>query len=158
MDINTPIVDAYGRQVFNFGGQNAFETHEYRGYFVSLEWFVGRRSTEPMMILRDAKAGNNAGAFGICLSSIGKYADPDTSSGAAPGALAECWKHLDCLGKPALAIEASLLLDVILHFATKLILMPPTPRAVVREARPDEIIDVELTDETTGRVTNQVSL
>jgi hypothetical protein len=43
-----------------------------------------------MMVIQDAKAGHNAGAFGICLSSIGAYVDPDTPSNAAPGAFQRC--------------------------------------------------------------------
>lgn len=158
MDINSVIVDSRGRQVFTFGGPEAYATHDYRGYFVSLEWFIGRRSTEPMMVLRDAKQGLNAGAFGICLSSIGAYADPDTPSNAAPGALARCRQQLDCLGKADLPIEANKLLDVILHFAPALILMPPAPRDVVRAAQPKSLLDVTITHEETGKTHSEVSI
>lgn len=158
MDINTPIVDAHGRQVFTFGGPNAYATYIYKGYLVSMEWFVGLRSTEPMMVIRNAKQGHEHGAVGICLSSIGKYADPDTGSNAARGAIKACYEHLDCLGAANLPIEANRLLDVILQYAPALILMPPTPRDVVREAMPDPIIDVTITHEDSGKTHSEVSL
>ena len=158
MDINPNVVDAHGRSVFTFGGTDCHAQHTYRGYFVSLEWFVGRRSTEPMMVIQDAKAGHNAGAFGICLSSIGAYVDPDTPSNAAPGALKRCMEQLDTLGKASIPMEANLLLDVIQRFASELILMPPTPRDVVRAAQPKALLDVTITHEDSGKTHSELSI
>lgn len=156
MNINSPILNAYGRQVFTAGGPDAHSTHEWGGYWVSLEWFVGRRSTEPMMVIRSAK--HDAGMLGICLSSIGKYADPDTPSNAAPGAVNECMTHLDMLGKNTSYMEACALLNVILHFASALIAMPPTPRDVRLAAKGASILDVEITHEETGKLHSEASI
>lgn len=159
MHLNSPIVDVTGRQIFTAGGSDAYSiTDNYRGYWVSLEWFVGARSTEPVMMIQDAKHGHDAGMIGVCLSSIGAYADPDTPSNAAPGSIFRCAEHLPCLGKDKNAREARLLLDVILHFASALIAMPPTPRQVVLEAKGQALMDVEITHESTGKTHSEVSI
>jgi len=158
MDLNTPLVDRKGRTVFSYGGPNCYAEHNYRGYSVVMDWFVGARSTEPMMIIRDEKAGEDHGALGICLSSIGAYVDPDTPSNAAPGAFFRCVDQLDCLGKMRIPMEANLLLDVIQRYASDLILMPPTPRQVVRDAQPKAILDVTITDEATGKTHSELSI
>ena len=51
MNINPQIVDAQGREQFHVGGETAFKTTRSRGYCVSLEWFIGNKSTEPMMCI-----------------------------------------------------------------------------------------------------------
>ncbi len=158
MDLNTRIVNAHGRQVFNYGGALCYAEHTYRGYDVVLDWFVGARSTEPCMFIRDEKAGHDHGTLGVCLSSIGAYVDPDTPSNAAPGAFFRCVEQLDCLGKARIPMEANLLLDVIQRYASELILMPPTPRDVVRDAQPAPIIDVHITHEDSGKTHSQVSI
>lgn len=143
MNINRTFLAPDGHtEVYTFGGQNALATYTYKGYVVSLEWFVGNKSTEPMMILQCERClSTELGALGICLSSIGKYADP--SGGAAPTAIAECKEALSILGRAKLDIEAHTLLDVILQFTPALILMPPTPYDVrVAEAAPP-ILDVQ---------------
>jgi len=158
MDLNKTRLNIIGREVYTFAGEDAYETHIYRGYLVSLEWFTGARSTEPIMMIRDAKQGHDHGALGICLSSIGKYVDPDTPSNAAPGAFFACVEALPTLGKAQIPLEAKLLLDVIQHFASALILMPPTPRDVVRAAQPVPILDVQITHEETGKTHSEVSI
>lgn len=143
MNINRTFLAADGHtEIYTFGGVNALATYQYRGYVVSLEWFVGNKSSEPMMVIQCARClGTELGAFGICLSSIGKYAD--ASGNAAPGALAACFEALSVLGRAKLTVEAHLLLDVILNFTEALVVMPPTPREVrLTEAAPP-ILDVK---------------
>ena len=141
MNLNNNLVDPKGREIFSFGGQTAHKTTTFRGYLVSLEWFVGKRSTEPMMVIQSARAGIDAGAFGICLSSIGAYADP--SGGPAAGALEICKGELANLGRAPLDFEARALLDVILQFAPDLILMPPAPMDVRRQESAGPMLEVE---------------
>lgn len=150
MDINPALCDTSGRELYQFGGKHATSTHTFRGYHVSLEHFIGRRSSEPMMAI-----WANDGAFGICLSSIGKYADP--SGGPAKGALEACMEALDALGKAPIALEAKTLLDVILHFTPALIAMPPAPMEA-RQADKTSLLDVELTDERTGQTVQEASI
>jgi hypothetical protein len=156
MNINQTILDATGREIYTFGGIHAYETHTYKGYLVTLEWFIGRRSTEPMMCIQSASQGIDAGMLGICLSSIGKYADP--SGRPADTALQACREALPMLGKANLELEVHTLLDVVLHFTPALIRMPPAPMAIRKAEAGKPLLDVELTDERTGKTINEVTL
>ena len=156
MQLNNNLVGATGKEIFGFGGETAWRVVIYRGYIASLEWLVGARSTEPILCIQDAKRGHDAGVFGICLSSIGKYADQ--SGYASPGALVACWQALPILGKAPLEIEARKVLDVILHFASDLIKMPVAPMAVRKTELGKAMLEVELTDENTGKVQEEVSI
>jgi hypothetical protein len=141
MNINQTIVDPQGREIFTFGGPDSFGHTEYRGYLVVFDWFIGRRTTEPMMVIQVARAGYGAGALGICLSSIGAYADP--SGGPAAGALDRCKGELASLGRARLDMEARMLLDVILHFTPALIAMPPAPMSVRVAESSGPLLEVE---------------
>lgn len=156
MNLNHNLLGPTGAELFAFGGDTAWRTTTYRGYIVSLEWFVGAKSTEPILMLQAARAGHDAGAMGICLSSIGKYADQ--SGYAAPGALAACKEALATLGKAPIDLEAKALLDVILHFASELIKMPVAPLAVRKTELGKAMLEVELRDENTGKVQEEVSI
>lgn len=156
MNLNTLIVDDAGRDIYQFGGNQAWKTTAFRGYIVILEWFVGRQSTEPMLVVQACSQAGDAGAFGICLSSIGAYADP--SGGPAPGALQLCRDALPMLGKNVLDMEARALLDVVLRFAPDLINMPPAPLAMRREKPNRPLIEVELRDESSGKTQHEVAL
>ena len=156
MNLNQNLLGPTGAELFAFGGDTAWRTTTYRGYTVSLEWFVGAKSTEPIMILQAARAGHDAGAFGICLSSIGKYADQ--SGYASPGALEACKAALPTLGKSLIDIEAKALLDVILHFTSELIKMPVAPVAVRKAELGTAMLEVELTNEFTGKTEREVSI
>lgn len=83
MNINTPLLDSMGRDLYSIGGHTAYKTATYKGYCVSLEWFVGNRTTEPMLCIWPVAGGRDAGVWGICLSSAGKFADPDGRPTAA---------------------------------------------------------------------------
>ena len=156
MNLNNNLVSPGGKELFGFGGGTSWRTTLFRGYMVSLEWLVGAKSTEPIMIVQDAKRGHDAGAFGICLSSIGKYADQ--SGGASPGALQACREALATLGKPQLEIEAKALLDLVLHFTSDLIKMPVAPMAVRKTEIGTAMLEVELKNEFTGKTEREVSI
>lgn len=70
-------------------GADAHVRFETGDYIVSLEWLNEGRSSEPVMLIWTSGGGVDAGVFGICLSSIGKYADP--SGKPTPQAFLECW-------------------------------------------------------------------
>lgn len=156
MNINSLVQDSLGREIFSFGGQRtSWRTETYRGYYCSLEWFIGSKTTEPMLCIQNANTPNG-GMLGICLSSIGKYADE--SGGASANALKYCRAALETLGKADLVIETKTLLDVILHFASDLIKMPPAPLAVRKEEVRAALIEVELKDESSGKVQREISI
>lgn len=156
MNINQTILASDGHtEIYTFGGENAHHTTTYKGYFVSLEWFTGNRSTEPMLVIQRETRSVSDGAFGICLSSIGAYADP--SGGPADGSLVLCWEALPVLGHDPSAAEAHRLLDVVLHFTPALIAMPPTPRSVLLDEHGGPLLEVTTKDEN-GRVLAEVTL
>lgn len=133
MDINGTILDMEGRETYYVGGTNAWKTATYRGYNVSLEWFAGRRSTEPMLAIWPDSAGRDAGVWGICLSSAGKYLTTDGS--ATPECHAEAAQVLaQVFDRVPLGIEVRALVDVVVRWLPDVILMPPTPRAVRLDA------------------------
>lgn len=154
MDINKTLASPNGGEIFLFGGENSMFTTTYKGYFVSLEWFVGRRSSEPMMVIQSDRRDANAGALGICLSSIGAWADP--SGGPSEGAEQRARDALETLGRANLGVEAHNLLDVVLQFAPHLIAMPPTPRKVQLDAKGMPIWDI--TRKENGKVVQEVTL
>lgn len=158
MNLNGNILDTTGREIYSFGGPNCYMATKARGYIVILEWLVGAQSTEPMMVLQAERRGPNAGAFAICLSSIGAYADP--SGGAAPGAMTRCMEALDGLGRNVNSLEANTLLDVILRFVPDLINMPPAPKVVrnLELAPGRQVMDVQVKHEASGRVLNETVL
>lgn len=155
MNINPNVVDTAGRELYSFGGREAYATFTEGDYIVSLEWFSGQRSSEPMMAIWNARGGLDAGVLGICLSSIGKYADP--SGGPAPTAMLAVAEALPVLGRAMLTIEVNRLLDVILKRTPDLIAMPPTPREVRLADAGDAMWDIERTD-AEGKTIAEVTL
>lgn len=141
-----------------FGGQSAYKTGFLKGYFYSLEWLITGRECEPMLILQGQTRGISDGALGIALSSIGAYADPDTTSSAAPGALERCRAQLDVLGRARLDVEAKLLLDVILQLTPQLILMPVAPNQVRRDETSRRGAVMDVTRSENGRTMSEVAL
>lgn len=133
MNLNSGILDANGREAYYVGGTNSHAQHTHKGYCVSMEWFVGARSQEPMMVIWPIAAGRNCGAWGICLSSAGKLAQPDGRP--TPECFTEAAEVIrDTFDRIPLAIEVNTLVDVVMRFIGDLILMPPTPRDVASDA------------------------
>ena len=136
------LVSAAGRPMFGVGGDSAYSTHDYKGYVVSLEW--DEVDGEPLMLMWSTNSGRESGVFGICLSSAGKYADPNgqpTNEG-----LAECIRALPLLGRDQLPVELNNLMDVVMRFMPDLLRMPPAPRALRIKARGKPVLDVTQRD------------
>jgi hypothetical protein len=147
------VVSAANRPMFSVGGASSYATHVFKGYVVSLEW--DDTDGEPVMLIWPALSWKDSGVFGICLSSAGKYADPNgqpTKEG-----LYECGMALSLLGKAALPIELNVLVDVVMRFLPDLILMPPAPRALRRAAKGRAYMDITQQDHR-GRVISEVSI
>lgn len=157
MNINTPLLDSMGRDLYSIGGHTAYKTATYKGYCVSLEWFVGNRTTEPILFIWPVAGGRDAGVWGICLSSAGKFADPDGRPTAE--AFEEARETLvECFDRAPLAAEVHTLVDVMMHFIPDLILMPPAPLDVRKAESGPSLLEVELTDEATGHTIDEASI
>ncbi len=145
MNVDALILSPTGRPVYKVG-DNAHAQFREGQYAVSIEWYSEGRTCEPVMAIWPHHAGRDAGVFGICLSSIGKYADP--SGNPTKEAFIECWNALPTLGMAQLDMEVYRLLDVILRHTPDLIRCPPAPRAV-RQAEKGEAM-LEVTQVTNG--------
>lgn len=155
MDLNPRIVDVAGREMYTVGGDSSAFTAAYKGYCVSLEWFVGARSTEPMLAIWPAVNERESGVWGICLSSAGKFATPEGTP--TPGAFVEAAEVLrEVFDRPALKVEVAGLVDVLMRYIPDLILMPPTPRQIVLDSRGKPIWEV--TRQENGKTVQEVSI
>lgn len=154
MNLNqATVLNATGQAMFGVGGEASYSTHQYKGYVVSMEW--DDSDGEPLMLMWPALNGRGDGVFGICLSSAGKYADPNgrpTNEG-----LFECGRALKVLGRALLPIELNNLVDVVMRFLPDLLRMPPAPRAVRLAAKGHAIMDITQQDQY-GRVISEVSM
>ena len=144
MNPNALILSPTGRPVVKIG-DNSFAQFSVGDYNVSLEWLVDGRECEPVMAIWSKHGGRNAGCFAICLSSIGKYADP--SGNPTPRAFIECWNALPTLGRARIDMEVFRLLDVILRHTPDLIRMPPAPIAVRRAEVGEAMLEMTVKDE-----------
>jgi hypothetical protein len=149
------VVGASGRALFGVGGENAWRTHEFKGYRVSLEW--DENDGEPMLLIWSATnfLEREVGVFGIGLSSAGKYASPDGKPTEA--CFVECAAALPTLGKAMLPIELHPLVDVVMRFIPDLILMPPAPRALRLAAKGEALMDITQVDNH-GKTISEASI
>lgn len=160
MDLNPRIVDDLGRERYTFGGPSAEATGVHRGWCWSREWFIGARSTEPILAIWPMGIGlqpDASGVWGICLSSAGKYL---TEQG---GPTAECRSMAiralrTMFDRPALDVDVRNLMDVVVRHLPDVILMPPAPLELRQEAAGQPLLEVELKDENTGKVQREVSI
>ena len=120
------ILSPTGRQLFKVGDV-AHALFSRGDYSVSIEWHNDGRECEPVMCIW-SPTSHDGGVFAICLSSIGKYADP--SGNPTPKAFAEAWRALPVLGRAQIDQEVYRLLDVILRHTPDLIRCPPQPPAM----------------------------
>lgn len=156
MDLNPKIIDNLGRELYTFGGESAYATGTYRGWCWSLEWFIGQRSTEPMLAIWPLLSERETcGAWGICLSSAGKFLTPE---GYLTPATREEAKTVmrEQFGRPALGVELDSLCDVILHKLPEVILMPPAPRQQRLDAKRAPLLEIERHEN--GRKVAEVTL
>ena len=149
MDINASIIDHRGREVFSIGGLASWKQTTYKGYCVSLEWFQGARSYEPMLAIWPLISERESGVWGICLSSVGKFCEFDGNGKptGAPTAEAKIEAAIvlsQVFDRPALDAEVSTLLDVLMRFIPDLIVdVPPAPREVLLGSGRQALFDVE---------------
>ena len=139
--------------MFAVGGNTAFKAFEHRGYHVSLEW--DETDGEPIMLIWSERGGREAGVFGICLSSAGKYAEPDgrpTMEG-----IIECGKALEVLGQGVTKMEMKALVDVVMRHIPDLLMMPPAPKNLRAHMRRAALMDVEQRDQD-GKTLSHVEL
>lgn len=154
MNLNqSAILNATGQAMFGVGGKNAHASHEFKGYVVSMEW--DESDGEPLMLIWSASAGRHAGVFGICLSSVGKYAKPNGTP--EDEGIMECAKALPLLGRDLRPGELNTLMDVVMQFLPDLIRMPPAPRMLRRKAQGEAYMDIAMQDRN-GRTVSEVSL
>lgn len=135
------ILSPTGSRLFKVGdvAHAQFSSTDYQ---VSIEWFNEGRECEPVMCIW-SPTSRDGGVFAICLSSIGKYADP--SGGPTPQAFIECYRALPTLGRAQLDHEVYRLIDVVLRHTPDLIRCPPQPPAM-RQAEAGEAL-IELTQQ-----------
>lgn len=153
MNRDNLILSPTGRQMFRMGGATAKRVFTRGDYCVSLEWLSEGRECEPIMVIWSAHGGRNAGAFAICLSSIGKYADP--SGKPTREAFIECWNALPTLGRNQIDIEVFKLVDVILRHTPDLINMPPAPVSIRRAEAVQPLLEITQKD-SNGKTHSEV--
>lgn len=139
----TPILSPTGRPVFKVG-DIAHQQFRSGDYDVSIEWLTEGRECEPVMAIW-SPTSHSGGVFGICLSSIGKYADP--SGGPTRQAFLECWRALPTLGRAQIDLEVHKLLDVILRHTPDLIRCPPQPPSARRAEAGEALMEITRQDE-----------
>lgn len=138
------VVGPSGRALFAVGGENAWCTHQFKGYCVSLEW--DENDGEPMLLIWPDTTflEREVAVFGICLSSAGKYANTDGTP--TDECAYECAMALGTMGRDLLRTEVTRLMDVVMRFLPDLIAMPPAPKALRRAARGQALMDIEVQD------------
>lgn len=141
MNLDSLILSPTGRRVYKFGDL-CHAQFESKSYAVSIEWHAEGRSCEPIMCIWSRAGGRGAGVFGICLSSIGKYADP--SGQPTREAFIEARRAMPTLGRIGLDLEIYELVDVILRHTPDLIRCPPAPPAVRRAERGEALLEMTL--------------
>lgn len=149
MDLNSTLLDARGRETWTVGGATAWLQDTYRGYCVSLEWFQGRRSVEPMLAIWPLAAERESGVWCICLSSVGKFCHMDANDRATGTPTQEAMREaaevlVHVFERPALTVDVFALLDVLMKYIPKLITdVPPAPREVLIGSGREAILEVE---------------
>jgi hypothetical protein len=151
MHLDALIVSPTGRPLTKVGdiAHKQFRSGDYN---VSIEWLSEGRECEPVMAIW-SPTSRDGGVFAICLSSIGKYADP--SGGPARSAFLACWQALPTLGRAQIDLEVFALLDVILRHTPDLINCPPMPPAARLAEAPAPLLEITTKDQD-GRTLSEV--
>lgn len=132
-------------------GKQYWRRFEAGQYHVSIEWDNESRACEPVMLIWRKAGGLNAGVFGVCLSSIGMYADP--SGYPTPYAVRRVLAALPILGVLPLDTEVFSLIDVIIRHTPDLIACPLQPVSMRLEERGAPTLEVLTKLESGGNVT-----
>lgn len=126
-----------GRPIFSMGGKESYQTFNHRGCVVSLEWVgTGTRAAPCMVIwpertsLADAV---EAGAWCISRRALSEFVGFTTDGKCTGEETAHCIQEareaLPVLGKDQSDEQAmSALVEAVVKFAPKLMLMPATPQ------------------------------
>lgn len=138
------ILSPTGRPMFK-AGDNVHAQFSAGEYVVSIEWYLEGRECEPVMAIWSKSGGRNAGIFGICLSSIAKYADP--SGGPTREAFIECWHALPTLGRNQIDLEVFKLIELILRHTPDLIRCPPMPPAMRQAEAGEALLEMTVKDQ-----------
>ncbi len=151
MHLDALIVSPTGKPLTKVGdiAHAQFRTGDYH---VSIEWLSEGRECEPVMAIW-SPSSMDGGVFAICLSSIGKYAEPN--GGPTRQAFIEAWKALPTLGRAQIDLEVFKLLDVILRHTPDLINCPPMPPAARRAEAPEALLEITTKDQD-GKVLSEV--
>lgn len=150
MNVDQLILSATGRPLIK-AGEIVHRQFTQGDYHVSIEWYREGRECEPVMCIWSPRS-HNGGIFAICLSSIGKYAEPD--GGPTRIAFLECWKALPTLGRNQIDIEVFRLLDVVLRHTPDLINCPPQPPAMALAEAPEALLEVQTITEDGKRISS----
>lgn len=152
MNLNSEIIGANGAALYGVGGPAAYKTYERRGFCVSMEWLDG----EPCMLIWPIR-GQDAGVFGITLSSASKYADPSGHP------TRECFRQcrsalLEVLGGSGIDVEVYALVDVVMDGMNALLTMPPAPLAVRNADKAAPIWEITEIDKESGKTIREASI
>ena len=153
MHLNALILSPTGRPLTKVGDL-AHAQFRAGDYNVSIEWLSEGRECEPVMAIWSPSSADG-GVFAICLSSIGKYADP--SGAPARTAFMECWRALPTLGRAHIDMEVFRLIDVIMRHTPDLIRCPPMPPAMRQAEAPGPLLEITTKDEG-GKVLSEVTV
>lgn len=141
-----PIQTPDGRPIFSMGGKDSYQTFNYRGFVISLEWVGnGKRTAACMVIWPESNvfvAGEGAGAWCISRNALSEFVGFTTDGTCTGEATAHCIQEarqaLPVLGKDQSDEQAlSALVEAVVKFAPELMLMPATPRPANEPAFPE---------------------
>lgn len=142
----SPIQTPDGRPIFSMGGNQAWKVRSHRGYVASMEWVGnGSRTAACLVIWPETNvfvAGEGAGAWCISRRAISEFVGFTTEGKCTGEATAHCIQEardaLPVLGKDQSDEQAlSALVEAVVKFAPKLMLMPATPQPANEPAFPE---------------------
>jgi hypothetical protein len=163
----SPIVSPDGRALFTAGGKHSFATHEMNGFVVSLEWVGHGKKAQACMVIWPNSLmtvrGEAAGMWAITRRCIGEFVGFNANDKCTGDASVHCWREameaLPILGKDRQDKEAlKKLVDVVVRFAPDLVMMPSTPRSVIKETAIPAMWEVTQTNKSSGRVMSEVAV
>jgi hypothetical protein len=144
------ILSPTGKRLYSVG-EHYHQRFEHGDYHVSIEWHNEGRSCEPVMCIWRPNS-LEGGVFAICLSSIGKYADP--SGNPTPECFRECWKSLPILGRAQIDMECHDLVDIVIRHTPDLINCPVEPEEQRRAEAGSAFFEITKTD-ANGKVISE---
>lgn len=163
----SPVLSPDGRPVFSAGGRHAYKTFEHKGFVVSLEWGGQGRNTQPFMVIWRAQnvfvAGETPGMWAIGRRAITEFVGFNERDKCTGNPSEHCFREakqalvmlgFDYNDKQAL----NALCDTVIHFASDLVRMPPTPLSVRRELAGDPFWEILAINKNTGKVLSEASV